>query len=76
MDINFELVDQGEPYFHAIAGFLGNYLTEDPTFQFDSSTMADHVVSAVSIGSVICSLLDPEIEEKIEQGNLTEMAKN
>lgn len=68
--MEFELVQPSEAYYHSVRALLNQYLDGEDNENLDVSGLADQVVSTVSIGSVVASVLDEDPADMPEYKDL------
>lgn len=70
IDVDFELVQPSEAYYHSVRALLNQYLDGEDNETLDISGIADQVVNTVSIGSVVTSALEQDPADMPEYKDL------
>ncbi|TNV78286.1 hypothetical protein FGO68_gene12590 [Halteria grandinella] len=70
IDVDFELVQPSEAYYHSVRALLNQYLDGEDNETLDISGLADQVVNTVSIGSVVASALEQDPADMPEYQDL------
>jgi phage terminase Nu1 subunit (DNA packaging protein) len=60
VEVNFELVQPSEAYYHQVKALILRYLDGAEADELDVIPMADHICERVSIGQVVASPLEPD----------------